>query len=92
MKKEPQRQKPVWEDQATAVQTLLERLLAVNHLVTVGILPNVSFMSELGCKFGAECLFPHWKVEEQPNKKPKKGDDKSAVGIVKSVRQLTCVS
>ena len=45
-----------------------------------------------GCKFGAECSFPHWKVEEQLNKKPKKGEDKSAVGVVKSVRQLSCVS
>ena len=26
-----------------------------------------------GCKFGAECSLPHWKLEEQPNKKPKKG-------------------
>ena len=32
------------------------------------------------------------KVEEQPNKKPKKGDDKSAAANVKSVRQLSCVS
>ena len=38
-----------------------------------------------------ECSFPHWKVEEQPNKRPKKGGDKSAVAIVKSVRQLGCV-
>ena len=45
----------------------------------------------MGCKFGAECLFPHCKVEEQPNKKQKKGDDKSAVAIVKDVRQLGCV-
>ena len=58
--------------------------------MSVGILPNVN--SESGCKFGAECLFPHWKVEEQPNKKPKKGGDKSAVAIVKSARQLGCVS
>ena len=50
------------------------------------------YKSEPGCKFGAECLFPHWKVEEQPNKKPKKGDDKSAVAIVKRVRQSSCVS
>ena len=48
--------------------------------------------SESSCKFGAECLLPHWKVEEQPNKKPKKGDDKSAAAFVKSVRQLSCVS
>ena len=53
--------------------------------MSIGILPNVT---KSGCKFGAECSFPHWKVEEQPNKKPKKGDDKSAVAIVKSVRQV----
>ena len=45
-------------------------------------------MSEEGCKFGAECSFPHWKVEEQPNTKPKKG----AVAVVRSVRRLGCVS
>ena len=45
--------------------------------MTIGVLPNVS------------CPFPHWKVEEQPKKK---GDDKSAVAIVKSARQLSCVS
>ena len=50
------------------------------------------YKTKSGCKFSAECSFPHWKVEEQPNNKPKKGDDKSAVAIVKSVRQLSCVS
>ena len=49
-------------------------------------------MSESGCKFGTVCSFPHWKVEEQPNKRPKKGGDKSAVAIVKDVRQMGCVS
>ena len=48
--------------------------------------------SESGCTFGAECSFPHWKVEEQLDKRPKKGGDKSAAAIVKSVRQLSCVS
>ena len=46
------------------------------------------YKSESGCKFGAECSFR----TEQPNKRPKKGGDKSAVAIVKSVRQLGCVS
>ena len=50
------------------------------------------YKTKSGCKFGAECPVPHWKVEEQPNKKPKKDDGKSAVAIVKSVRQLSCVS
>ena len=31
------------------------------------------YMSESVCEFGTECSFPYWKVEEQPNKKRKKG-------------------
>ena len=50
------------------------------------------YESESGCKFGKECLFPHWKVEEQQNNRPKKGGDRSAVSNVKHVRQLGCVS
>ena len=50
------------------------------------------YRSESGCKFGAECSFPHWKVKEQPNKRPKKGGDKSAVTTLKDLRQLGCVS
>ena len=50
-----------------------------------------SYKSESGCKFGTQCSFPQWKVEEQPNKRPKKGD-KRAVAITKDVRQLGCVS
>ena len=46
------------------------------------------YKSETGCKFDAECSFPHWKVEEQPNRRPKKGGDTSAVAFVKDVRQL----
>ena len=47
------------------------------------------------------CLYPHHKVDEQPNKRPKKGyyshkrresEDKNAVSIVKIVPQLGCVS
>ena len=45
-----------------------------------------------GCKFCTECSFPHWKVEEQPNKRPKKGGDKSAVTTVRNVRRLGGVS
>ena len=46
--------------------------------MTIGILPNVNFFlrSESGCKFGNECSFPHRKVEEQQNEKPKKDGDK----------------
>ena len=45
-------------------------------------------------------LFPHYKVDEQPNKRPKKGffpkrresEDKGAVAVVKRVSQVGCVS
>ena len=46
-------------------------------------------------------LFPHYKVDEQPNKKPKKSyhshkgresDDKNAVAIAKMISQMGCVS
>ena len=55
---------------------------------------------ETGCEAGDKCLFPHYKVVEQPNKKPKKryftkrreSEDKNAVAIVKSVSQLGCVA
>ena len=58
------------------------------------------YKTETGGKAGNKCLFPHHKVDEQPNKKPKKGyyshrresDDKNAAAIVKSVPQLGCVS
>ena len=48
-----------------------------------------------------KCLFPHYKFDEHPNNKPKKGyrskkrresDDKNAVAIAKIEPQLGCVS
>ena len=59
------------------------------------------FETESGCKAGDKCLFPHHKVDEKPNKKPKKtynspkrreNVDKNAVAIVKFVPQLGCAS
>ena len=36
-------------------------------------LPECQFCkSESGCEAGDKCLFPHHKVDEQPNRKPKK--------------------
>ena len=49
------------------------------------------YKTESGCKSGDKCLFPPHKVDEQPNKKPKKGyyshkrresGDKNAVAVV----------
>ena len=58
------------------------------------------YKSETGCEAGDKCLFPHYKVDDKPNKKPKKShfpkrresDDKNAVAFAKSVTQLGCVS
>ena len=58
------------------------------------------YKTKTGFKSGDTCLFPHYEVADQPNKKPKKGyfpkrresEDKGAVAIVKSVSQLGCVS
>ena len=91
--KDPQRQKPVWEVQPTACKKLLKGActrLPCDYWHPPAECPFYKW--ETGCKFGEECSFPHWKVEEQPNKRPKKGGDKSAVAILKSVRQLGCVS
>ena len=49
------------------------------------------YESESGCKFVDKCSFPQWEVQEQPNKRPKKGGDNSAVALLKDVRQLGCV-
>ena len=76
-------------------------VFARERLVNIGIRPIAnSIKIETGCKAGDKCLFPRCKVDEQPNKKPKKScfpkgresDDKNAVAVVKSVSQLGCVS
>ena len=52
------------------------------------------YKTETGCKAEDKCLFPHHKVDEQQNKKPKQShfpkEEKAA--IVKIVPQLGCVS
>ena len=74
---------------STQALTLMDRELVVSWCVHVSCTSDqLCRVQKSGCKFGAECR----KVEEQPNKKPKKGEGKSAVAIVKSVRQLSCVS
>ena len=36
-----------------------------------------------GCRFGAKCSYAHRQVDEQPSKRSKKNDDKSAVAMLK---------
>ena len=51
------------------MQKLFERYLYANWRP-----PECQFYkTEKGCNAGDKCLFPHYKFDEQPNKKPKKG-------------------
>ena len=40
-------------------------------------------MTKSGCRFGEKCSYAHRQVDEQPTKRSKKNDDKSAVAIFK---------
>ena len=42
------------------------------------------FKTKSGCRFGEKCSFAHRQVDEQPTKRSKKNDDKSAVAILKN--------
>ena len=42
------------------------------------------YKSENGCRFGEKCSFAHRQVDEQPTKRSKKNDDKSAVVSLKN--------
>ena len=58
------------------------------------------YKSENGCRFGEKCSYAHRQVGEQPSKRSKKSDDKSAVAMLKkgdwheSVREpvINCVN
>ena len=41
------------------------------------------YKSENGCRFGEKCSYAHRQVDEQPTKRSKTNDDKSAVAILK---------
>ena len=41
------------------------------------------YKSENGCRFGEKCSYAHRQVDEQPSKRSKKNDDKSAVAMLK---------
>ena len=52
------------------------------------------YRTKSGCRFGEKCSYAHRQVDEQPSKRSKKNDDKSAVAMLKkgdwheSVREL----
>ena len=41
------------------------------------------YNTKSGCRFGEECSYAHRQVGEQPSKRSKKNDDKSAVAMLK---------
>ena len=41
------------------------------------------YKTQSGCRFGEKCSYAHRQVDEQPTKRSKKNDDKSAVAILK---------
>ena len=41
------------------------------------------YKSKSGCRFGEKCSYAHRQVDEQPTKRSKKNDDKSAVATLK---------
>ena len=58
--------------------------LAITHFVKSGTLQNALFYkTKSGCRFGEKCSYAHRQVDEQPTKRSKKNDDKSAVAMLK---------
>ena len=49
------------------------------------------YKTKSDCRFGEKCSYGHRQVDEQPTKRSKKNDDKSAVAMLKITRQLGCV-
>ena len=58
--------------------------LAITHFVKKWHPPECLFYkTKSGCRFGEKCSYAHRQVDEQPTKRSKKNDDKSAVAILK---------
>ena len=58
--------------------------LAITHFVKSGTPPECLFYkTKSGCRFGEKCSYSHRQVDEQPTKRSKKSDDKSAVALLK---------
>ena len=58
--------------------------LAITHFVKNGTLQNAcSTRPRVVVGFGEKCSYAHRQFDEQPTKRSKKNDDKSAVAILK---------
>ena len=88
--RENHREPEVPEAEVPAVERLdgLARItleeLVITHFVKSGTFPNALFYkTKSGCRFGEKCSYAHRPVDEQPTKRSKKNDDKSAVAMLK---------
>ena len=57
--------------------------LAITHCEKWHPRECLFYKTKSGCRFGEKCSFAHRQVDEQPTKRSKKNDDKSAVAMLK---------
>ena len=58
--------------------------LAITHSVKKWHPPEcLYYKTKSGCRFGEKCTFAHRQVDEQPTKRSKTNNDKSAVAMLK---------
>ena len=87
--REMRREPEVPEAEVPAVECLdgLARItseeLAITHFVKNGPPEYLFYKTKSGCRCGEKCSFAHRQVDEQPTKRSKTNDDKSAVAILK---------
>ena len=88
--KEKRRKPKVPEEEVAVVECLdghariTSKELAPIHSVKKWHPPECLFYkTKSGCRFGEKCSYAHRQVDEQPSKRSKKNDDKSAVVMLK---------
>ena len=88
-----QRREPKFPEEEVPVVECLDGLaritskeLAITHFVKKWHPPECLFYkTKSGCLFWEKCSYAHRQVDEQPTKRSKKNDDKSAVAMLKKV-------
>ena len=78
----PKEQVPVVEC-LDGLARIISKELAITHFVEKWHPPECLFYkTKSGCRFGEKCSHAHRQVDEQPTKRSKKNDDKSAVAML----------
>ena len=88
--KEKRREPEVPEERVPVVECfdgharIASEELAITHSVKSGTLQKCLFYkTKSGCRFGEKCSYAHRQVDEQPSKRSKTNDDKSAVAMLR---------